>query len=359
MMKKINVLHIISGIGIGGAEKVVFDLSRFADTTVFDVTVLVTGLPKAMLPDFEKNNISLQFLQHRQKGWRVGRVLRKIRQAFQMIRELHQAKKIDIIHAHMGGSGILAAFIKLRFPHTKVVFTSHNYVMDSKIEAFLLYLTKKCRSADIIFSKEMASQMYRNDAVIIPNGILTKEYELNLPKFTQFTFVCIGRLTKQKNQLGLIQSLGILKSRGYQFQLLFVGEGNDRQLIEKEIAAYDLQHQVKLLGIRKDIPKICNQAHCLVMPSLWEGLPIVLLEAGASNLPVIATNVGSIASLINNEELGYLVNNIEELVQKMAEFMDNYNTAKRKGQNLKQKVNAEYDIKYVVQQHELVYARLA
>ena len=59
-----------------------------------------------------------------------------------------------------------------------------------------------------------------------------------------------------------------------------------------DLGEQDLKDYIKLLGLRNDIPNLLNKSHCLLMPSLWEGLPIVILEAGASRLPVISTPVG-------------------------------------------------------------------
>jgi len=358
-MQKIKLVHLIIGLGIGGAEKVVFDLSRFANQEAFDVSVLVLGEENGMLPFFRKNNIPVEFLHADKLSFKPFRMLYSLWQGIQKIRAINKASEINVIHAHMSYAGILATIAKMVLPKTKIVFTSHNFNLESKLDEKLLFLTKKIRNVDIIFSKEMHKDTYRKDAVVIPNGIMTSEYELNTAKFNPFTFICIGRLGEQKNQIALIPPVKKLVEKGYNFQLLLVGEGLGRASLEKAIQQNNLQETIKLLGIRNDISELCNQAHCLVMPSLWEGFPIVLLEAGASKLPIITTNVGSIRHLINKEELGYLIPDNTTLSNQMEEVLNNYDLAKQKGLNLKMKVKKQFDIHQIVKQHESLYSKLA
>ena len=103
----------------------------------------------------------------------------------------------------------------------------------------------------------MKRNLYKKDVAVIPKGIRTSEYLLNTKKLTPFTFLCIGRLATQKNQLSLIQPIKRLKEKGYSFQVLFVGEGKDRPKIEKAIVEEQLEEYCQLLGLRKDVPQLC------------------------------------------------------------------------------------------------------
>ena len=148
-----------------------------------------------------------------------------------------------------------------------------------------------------------------------------------------------------------------MKEKGYSFQVLFVGEGKDRPKIEKAIVEEQLEEYCQLLGLRKDVPQLCNAAHALLMPSLFEGLPISLLEAGASGLPVIATPVGSIPTLLD-ADTGYLINHTSQLTDTMRRVMTNYEEAKRRGKKLQKRINQEYDIQAIVEKHENIYYQL-
>jgi len=362
-MKKIRLIHIITGLGIGGAEKVVYDLCRFANKEEFDSSVFVIGKYNEMLPLFKADNIKVQFIQHLSINRNIPIVSRFLNAFFrligilQLIKETNKKEHIDIIHAHMAYPGVIAPFIKLLYPSIKIVFTSHNFNLKSRYKEALLRFTKIFRTSDIVFSEDMKGKMYKKNTVVFANGIHTKEYALSVPKFEKFTFLCVGRLVKEKNQMALIKPVQQLKEKGYDFQMLLAGQGVDRSQIENAVKEHQIEDYYKFLGVRRDIPELCNAVHCFILPSLFEGLPISILEAGASSLPVIATDVGSIASVIN-QDTGYLITDTSKIVGTMEEVINNYKLAKEKGIKLKEKIQLEFDVKAIVLKHENLYKQL-
>ena len=349
-MPKIKLLHIITTLEVAGAQKVVFDLCRLINRSNFEVTVVAITPHQGMLEMFRENNIPVIILGG-------DKTIKSAWTCFQKISQLIQEKKMDIVHAHLTHASILAALLKIRFPKIKVLFTPHSFNLGSKLRYLFTRITKPLRSVDILFSKEMHRKSYRTDAVIIPNGIATTEFDLDCPKFEVFTFICIGRLEKVKNQIALIEPVKQLKAAGYKFELFLIGDGKERAAIEAAIAAHQVESHIKLLGLRRDIPQLCNKAQCLIIPSLWEGFPIALLESGASALPVITTNVGSIGTLINSKT-GYLLSDIEQLTQEMTAVLTDYQTAQQKGKALQQKIKNHFDIQIIVQKHEQLYTQL-
>lgn len=349
-MPRIKVLHLITTLEYAGAQKVVFDLSRLINLADFEVSVVAISEHEEMLEAFEDNNIQTEILY-------TKKTISSVWNSYLRLCKIIKTQKIDIIHAHLTHANIIATFLKMRFSHLHLIFTPHSFNIGSKPRYLFVQMTKSLRSADIIFSKEMYQNSYKKDVVIIPNGIATKEYALSLNPFKTFTFICIGRLEAVKNQIALIEPVKRLKEAGYNFQLLLIGEGKERQAIEKAIQQDNLQSHIQLLGFRSDIPELCNQAHCLLIPSLWEGFPIALLEGGASALPIISVNVGSISTLLNTKT-GYLINDIKEIGSKMAEVLDDYPSAKKKGNSLKQKIQKDLGIQSIVNQHESLYKKI-
>lgn len=356
-MNKIKILHLLTGLSVGGGEKAALELAKYTDKKHFDIQVISVGKHKDMLNDFQENNIPIKIIDPKHNYFRLWRIINLTWVGYKRLAQEIKAYQPDILHAHMGHAIILATLLKLRFPQIKLVFNSQNYIMDSTIGSVITYLFKWLRSADIVFAKDMANGIYRKDATVIPNGIDTQMYGLHQPKFDQFTFICVGRLTKQKNQLALIKPVSGLKKAGFFFQLLIVGEGEDRLKIEAAIAKYDIQDCIKLLGLRRDIPKLYNKAHCFIMPSLWEGLPLAMLEAASSQLPVIITDVGSVSTLVEAEN-GYMVKDLEDLFETMKTVINNYEIALQKASRLKNKVRNEYDVAIIARKHEALYTSL-
>ena len=190
--------------------------------------------------------------------------------------------------SHLVHSAIVAGFVRLFSWNTKIVFTSHTINLEGRAREILIWLFKCLRSADILFSKEMIKYYNCSNIEFLPNGIGTEDYQMDLPRFEKFTFIAIGRLRQVKNHIILINAAKKLKEKiGDDFQILIVGKGPEKENLESAILDNQCQDVVKLLGFRKDIVELCNQSHVFVLPSLWEGFPISLLEAGASGLPVI------------------------------------------------------------------------
>ncbi len=347
-MKKINILQLITGLGVGGAEKVVLELVKNSNNDTFNHHVI--GLSKSAALNFKFKEAGIEtIILNKDKS--LSDFLDMISYVNSFVKE----NKIDIIHAHMTHAMFVAAAVKLVNPHIKIVFTSHNVNVGSKLREFIIFLLKPFRNADIVFSRDQLDPKYISNYFVIPNGIDLGAYKQNIEKFNKFTFLAVGSLGEQKNHMHLIKCARSLKSN-YEFQILIAGDGPLRDELEKQIELYVLQDHVKLLGLRSDIPELLNKAHCFVMPSLWEGMPIAILEAGASNLPVISTPVGTIPSLIDDTN-GYLP--VEDDFCKVMEYVvNNYEEATIKATVLYQKAIEEYSIKNVVNEHEKLYSSL-
>jgi glycosyltransferase involved in cell wall biosynthesis len=121
-----------------------------------------------------------------------------------------------------------------------------------------------------------------------------------------FVFICVGRLEKIKGHDVLMKAFGKMKSmRGV--KLLIVGDGPVREEIENHVREQGLQHMVRMLGHRNDIPYLLNLSDCFVLSSRSEGLSCSIIEAMAAGLPVIATDVGGNSELVTDDVNGYLV----------------------------------------------------
>jgi len=343
---KANILQLVTGLGVGGAERVVLDLSIGLDNSKYNNYVLSLSKKNEMIDIFKENNINVTSLNKNNS-------LKDFISMISKTKNFVKIHNINLIHAHMTHAMILAVIVKIFYPKLKIVFTSHNTTFGSKIRNVLIYVLKPFRNIDILFSEEQRTSIYKNQYKVIPNGINTKPYQIKLEKFPKFTFLSVGRLDEAKNHLHLVDCAKKLADKNLNFEVLIAGEGNLRNQIEEKIANYNLNDKVKLLGIRRDIKELMSKSNVFVMPSLWEGLPIVLLEAGASNLPCISTPVGTIPSLLN-ESNAYLTNN-ENFSSIMEYVYNNYSEAIKKSEKLHQKVLNNYSIESIVSSHETIY----
>jgi len=147
----------------------------------------------------------------------------------------------------------------------------------------------------------------------------------SLPPSVTPRLVCVGRLSKEKGQLLLIEAAHCLASKDIDFELVLAGDGGMRAEVENLISSYGLARQVRITGwisssqVRKEI----LESRGLVLPSFSEGLPVVIMEAMALRRPILATYVGGIPELVLHGENGWLftAGSIDDLASAMEECL--------------------------------------
>ncbi len=352
-MKKLNVLHLTTAFVVGGAEKVILDLCLHLDKEQFNPSVIGLASYDDMLPEYHDRGIRAEKLDMKKTP---GEFMRVLRYLDSYIKE----NQIDILHAHLFHPLPFATFLKLRNPRLKVVFTSHNTDFGGRFARLFTRAFKGVRDADIVFSEEMITASYKKDAHVIANGVDIEKFRQSAEKNTPFTFLSVGTIRAQKNQIFLVDCARALKKKGLDFVINIAGGGEENrpliEAIQQAIIANDVEDCVCMLGARSDIPELLKTAHCMVLPSHFEGLPIVLLEAGAARLPVISTPVGAIPTLID-ESNGYLAT-LDQFVDTMQRVYEHYTEAEQKAQRLARKIDQYYSISSMARKHGTLYQSL-
>lgn len=140
--------------------------------------------------------------------------------------------------------------------------------------------------------------------------------ELGIPMDAK-VLLSVGELNENKNHRVVIEALKLLKEESIHY--VIVGQGILSEELEKLAETLDLKKQVHILGYRDDVSQIYQAADIFVFPSRREGLPVALMEAMASGLPVVCSNVRGNTDLIEEGKGGYLVNadSVEEFAEKI------------------------------------------
>jgi glycosyltransferase involved in cell wall biosynthesis len=343
-----NILHIITGLGMGGAERVVLDLSTQYKKSQHNVYVISLSRKNDLVTLFDNRGIDVLIcdLSH------PVLFFQKVRQIISFIK----THNINTVHLHLAHPVLLSPFIFL-FTNVKTVFTSHSFDIGSKWREFYVWALKPFRHADILFSESQNKFFYKKKKQIIPNGIDVSLYDVNVEKENIFTFIAVGRLEKVKNHTVLIDLMyQLINVHGIDCKLQIVGDGILKEEIQAKTDSLNLNSNIELLGMRTDVNILMNKVHCLLMPSLWEGLPIVLLEAAASGLPIIASNVGSISTFLD-ENNSYICE-LHDFEKKMICVVNEYETALKKANVLHKKLIRNYSIESIAAQHIQLYIKL-
>ena len=170
----------------------------------------------------------------------------------------------------------------------------------------------------------------------------------------------VGSFSREKNHVWLIEAFSRILLRRPAAHLLLVGEGALQGRVEAEVAERGLQNRVHLLGTRGDVPTLIGGADLLLLPSTIEGLPGVILEAAAQAVPTVATNVGSVTEVVENNRTGAVVPLGDMTLFTTAVCRLLGNTAERQamGNAAYRLVKERYSMEAVVRQFDQLYGRL-
>lgn len=247
-----------------------------------------------------------------------------------------ERRGIRHLHAHFGTNSATVAMLSAALAGVSFSFTAHGPEEFDRAE--LIGLEQKIARAHFVaaVSSYGRSQLMRRCAPAawgklavvrcgVDDGFLCDADRSPRPS-PAARFVCVGRLCEQKGQLLLVEAAARLVASGRQFELVLVGDGEMRDEIERAIERAGLRSHVEITGwadgarVREELAR----ARALVLPSLAEGLPVVIVEALALGRPVISTFVAGIPELVETGCCGWLVpaGSVDALVVAMAAALD-------------------------------------
>lgn len=310
-----HIVHIITGLNNGGAEAVLYRLVT-NDTKHKHVVVSLMGMGKYG-PMLEEKGIEVVCLNMPQGKLTLGGVLT----LWKTLRK-HKPNVVQtwMYHADLVG-GVIAKLAGIKQINWGIHHTDLVPGESSKATIFIAKLCAKLSNfipSKIVCCAQRSAEVHsalgynQSKMVVIGNGYelakyvpnveLTKQLidELSLPNFPVLGMV--GRFDPLKNHENLLQALGLLKNKGYEFSCLLIGPNMDsnNQALGQWITDNMLSENVILLGQRPDIPAIMNTLDVHLLSSVSEAFPNVLAEAMACGTPCVTTNVGDAAVIVDN-----------------------------------------------------------
>jgi glycosyltransferase involved in cell wall biosynthesis len=252
-------------------------------------------------------------------GWQSDRgVLRHVAYFFEACRlKRHlDASRAAHLHAHFGTNSTAVAMLCRSLGGPPFSFTAHG--TESFDHPALIKLGRKIAAADFAvavcdYGRAQLMRCTRSEdwpkIQVVRCGLDSSFFVDPIPVPGRPRLVCVARLSAEKGHLLLLDAARELAAEGIDFEITLVGDGNLRETIRARVAALGLAGRVRLAGALSgdDVRKEILDARALVLPSLAEGLPVVLMEALALGRPVIATSVGGIPELIESGIDGWLV----------------------------------------------------
>lgn len=274
------------------------------------------------------------------------------------------------VHAHFGTNSATVALLCRQLGGPSFSFTVHGPEEFDKPD--LIQLADKIKASAFVaaISSFGRSQLFRradsrdwSKVQIVRCGVDDSFLEpQHSPPPSAPRMVCVGRLCEQKGQSLLVQAAAALKARGYDFELVLVGDGEMRAEVEGLIEEHGLQEQIRITGWAsgEEVRKELLEARCMVLPSFAEGLPVVIMEALALERPVLSTYVAGIPELVVPGESGWLVpaGSIEALTDAMeAVLKADPETLARHGKAGREAVLARHDASKIAEGLKALFER--
>lgn len=355
-MMKIKLAICISSLRVGGAERMVVDLIEQLNQEIFIIYVFVLEEKGNTILEerLSKLNIPINYI-NKKAGFNPLAIIK--------LTKMLRTFKPDIIHAHLGGvlySLLYAYLYKTKIIQTVHTLASHEYSLFKRL--FIKYAYRKKIIIPVGVSQEISNSIKKlysldRNVITIYNGIDLLKYHNPKYKTKITTIGHIGRFERVKNHKTIIEVYKELKIKNPHLKLLLIGDGSYKKQIEELITQYNLTDDVIMPGYVNDVSIYLEKIDLFLMPSLYEGMPLALLEAMANGCIIIASAVGGIKDLISNLENGYLINepyDKEEFVIKIEQLINNPSQVKQISQNNMQK-STKYSLKAMKEQYEDLY----
>jgi sugar transferase (PEP-CTERM/EpsH1 system associated) len=357
---RVRVVHLVSSLNIGGLEMVVLDLARLSDRARFDVRVVCLQEKGALAPRLEGLGVPVDSLDcpDLARGRTTVRLLRRLRQL-----------RPHVIHTHNPNPHVFGSLAAWGARVAVLVHTKHGRNYPDQFRAVLLNRLATCLSNCIVPVSDDAARVAR-DVERVPRGkVLVIRNGIDLARFPVVArpvagatarAIHVARLHPVKDQATLLRAARRVVDAEPSFRLDVVGDGPARAELFALRDELGLGDHVRFLGFRDDVAGVLAAADFFVLTSVTEGISLTLLEAMATGLPVVATDVGGNREVVADGRTGLLVpaRSHAALAEAILQLVRNPERTRRLGAAARRRVEEEFDLRRVVARYEQLYLSL-
>jgi glycosyltransferase involved in cell wall biosynthesis len=314
--KRAKVLHFISSGGFFGAENVLLNIAQNFNND--DYISYVAALRDARNPNIEVIN------RARALGLPTHIFESKGRLDLKTIKELRKflvENKINVLHTHNYKSDIIGA-MAVRGTGVSLISTAHGFTgMNSKVswyEHLDQWFLKKHFKRIVVVTSQMLPDFPPDKKRVIKNGIDFKKFDMGTPErneirgryrigYNDILVGMVGRLSVEKDQALFIRAFAEVCRDKPHIKAMIIGEGPEEEALKRSVKENGLEQQVIFTGLIPNPAPFYQAFDIFVLSSRTEGVPLTILEAMASRVPVISTKVGGIPKIVIDGKTGLLV----------------------------------------------------
>jgi glycosyltransferase involved in cell wall biosynthesis len=362
-----RILVVSTSMGMGGADKLILTAAQQLSSEGHELMIVSLTELGPMGHQAQSLGIPTQSLE-------MARGVPDPRGLVRLIRLVRRWKP-DLIHSHMVHANLMVRLVRLLAPTPALVQTIHSVYEGGGHWMAAYRLTNGLADHMTVVSQAAADRFIQQRVLpqslvrVVPNGIDVDLFESvpaarrdslrqELGLGREFVWLAVGRFETPKDYPTMLRAFARVRQENSESVLLLVGRGALQAETEALARELGLSGSVRFLGVRDDIPEIMSAADGYVMSSAWEGMPMVLLEAAAAALPIVATAVGGNGQLVQDQENGFMVppGSAEDLGDAMLRLMRLPESERRAmGARGRELVRSRYSLNRTVEQWEEVY----
>lgn len=373
-----NILLYTDTPQVGGAELQIFLLAKFLDKTKFTPILAVSNYPSLnrWCENFEKEGIQVIRLDVKHKH--------DPSHYFQL-RKIIKKQKIDILHLHIWNpASCRYAFAAGKRAKVPIITTEHDPFKLGSLKTIIKKWSLKLTSATVAVSDNNAKVVndlypkFKAKVKVIKNGIDKVWWQSQLLRFTELDrrsikenlfqakedtliIISIAELHERKGLKYLVEAMKEVATQFPNVKLVIVGEGNERPHLEEQIKDLYLEENIILVGRQKEIPQLLSSSDIFALPSQREAFGFVNLEAMITTLPIVATKVGGIPEVIEDNNTGILVepSDSEALAKALIKLIKSPELRTKMAQAGFERVINFFDAKIMAEQYEKLYLKIS
>lgn len=354
-MRRKKILHLISGLEIGGTEtqllRILPKLQKYHQSRV----CCVRG-HGPIGAELEKNGIKVYYLD-----------LKNIIDFPALIRFYKIVKDFspDILVTYLIHADLYGRILGKLFRIKKIVSSKRGALLQWEWLAFFDRLTKRMVTHYLVQTEAAKKEwmerlkLPEKKFTVIPNGIEPKDFDITIDKETKINeigvkldninIVCVSKLREGKGHSYLLKAFDDVYKQYQKINLLIVGDGDQLDNLMKQTASYESKKNIYFLKDRNDVKEILKISDIFVLPTEAEGMSNAILEAMASGLPIITTDISVNRELIKNNVNGVLIRtkNTQEIKKHLLAFLENTPLFKKFGENAKIEIARQFNLEKI------------
>jgi glycosyltransferase involved in cell wall biosynthesis len=356
----------------GGGQVVTYEISkRLSQDYGIKIDLFVMNLKGYGGPDIENINNNFRILHTgKKRGWNFKDRTLWILELINKVQKENKIEKYDLIHAHSNLPGLPGKLLS-KILHIPVIYQVHGtgtevmqemygHGLKSKIlNSLEIFLHRKIKyDLEITVDQKFTQYKNVNNSIYIPNGVdLSKFDAYPNKKEKYFKILFVGRIHPQKGLIILINAVKELKQvlREKNVQIVVVGDGEQKESLLHQIHELKIENLFEFKGEKygEDLIKEYKSSDIFILPSLYEGFPLTVLEAWASKIPVLTSDVGELPYIIQNDYNGWVFENknIEDLKEKILISVDKKVMLPERGLNGYNQVLEKYDWNIIISKY--------